>query len=595
MKEKGFGKIREAWALVWGSADEFVRRRLVWALMLVVVTSVVTALAPVALKLIVDSFAAPGTGSSPVLFALALAYILSQWASRVLGEVRSYVDAQVDRRMYRALSEQLFNHVLWLPLRFHLQRRTGALSETLTNGLMGYQIVLQHMVYTVIPVAIELVTVAIILTSLNHTGFLLIFFVALFAYVWAFWYGTAHMTVAASEASNTQIDERAVMTDAIINYETVKYFAAEPLMRKRFGMALARTEQDWMRFFTKKTANGILVATVFAAFFGVTTSYAIHQVLRGGMTIGDFVLVNAYILQMVRPVEMLGFAVQGLTQGIAFLEKMMELLRVAPEHNSSAGVSFSTHGELRFESVRASYGEERRVLKDISFTVPSGRTLGIVGASGAGKSTLVRLLVRLIEPDSGRILLDGVPIPDISLHALRGVVAVVPQDTVLFNDTIGYNIGFGKPGCSQDEIEQAARIAHLHDFIASLPEGYATNVGERGLKLSGGEKQRVSIARAVLKQPRIYVFDEATSSLDSRTEADILTNLKDISRTSTTLIIAHRLSTIVHADQIVVLDAGTIVEQGTHETLLAVDGRYAALWRAQQKEAATKLTAAISA
>jgi ATP-binding cassette subfamily B protein len=289
------------------------------------------------------------------------------------------------------------------------------------------------------------------------------------------------------------------------------------------------------------------------------------------------------MLQIVRPVEMLGYAVQGMSQGVAYLDKMLEILHEKAESFSQDHTQPLTgRGGLTFDNVAVAYRADRAILQDVSFRLPAGRTLGIVGASGSGKSTLVRLLTRLIEPDKGKILLDDVPLSELALGRLREAIAVVPQDTVLFNDTIGYNIAFGKPGSSQEEIEQAARLAHLHDFIMTLPERYETRVGERGVKLSGGEKQRVSIARAAIKRPRIYVFDEATSSLDSRTEGEILRNLEEISRESTTLVIAHRLSTVVHADEIVVIGDGTIIERGTHASLLRQNGRYAALWSTQQ-------------
>jgi ABC-type transport system involved in Fe-S cluster assembly fused permease/ATPase subunit len=570
--------------LVWREASRFVKVRLVLALVLLVGVAVITALAPVALKLVVDAFTAKPDAAEPSILWLVFLYVLSQWAARGLSELRAYVDAQANRRMYRLLSDRLFAHVMDLPLRFHLERRTGALNETLTNGLYGYQMVLQQTVYTVLPVLIELAAVAAVLASLSQLTFMLAFFAALLAYGAAFAYGTARITAHARNASTSQIDERAIMTDAILNYETVKFFTAEQHVRQRLDGALSRTEADWMRFFRSRALNGLMISTIFAAFLAATTVYAARQVLRGSMTIGDFVLINSYMFQLVRPVEALGFAMQGLSQGMAFLEKVVDLFKEKRESRShEQGAQVSAGGTLEFRHVSVSYRANQPVLRDVSFRLPKGSSLGIVGTSGAGKSTLVRLLVRLLDPDCGRILMDGVPISALPLDELRQAIAVVPQDTVLFNDTIRYNIAFGKPGSTQEQIEEAAKVARLHDFISSLPDGYDTNVGERGLKLSGGEKQRVSIARAALKQPHIYVFDEATSSLDSRTESDIMENLRELSRFNTTLIIAHRLSTVAHADQIVVIDTGAVVECGTHQALLEVSGKYAALWRAQQR------------
>lgn len=579
----GLASVREVAALIRGEIDGFIRRRLGGALVLIVAASVLTALAPVAFKLIVDGFTGQASGASVNAVHLILLYVLSQWLARVLGEFRTLVYTQAERRMYRTLSQRLFAHVMHLPLRFHLDRQTGAVSQTLTNGLMGYQMILQQSVFTLLPVAVELATVAVVLVRLEHGTFLGIFLLALLGYAVAFAIGVARLREPARHASSAYIDANAVLTDSILNYETVKYFNAEALVRDRYDSALSRTESEWLRLFRRKTYNGLCVATIFALSLALTIGYAAYEVQRGTMTVGDFVMVNAYLLQVVRPIEMLGFAMQQLSQAFAFLEKMIELFRQPTEARESGGAAAAHSGQLEFDDVSLSYRADRTVLRNVSFTVGPGRTLGIVGASGAGKSSLVRLLVRLFEPDGGRILLDGVAIAELSLPSLRQAIAVVPQDTVLFNDTIGYNIAFGRPGSTREEIEQAARLAHLHEFVEHLPDGYDTLVGERGVKLSGGEKQRVSIARAALKQPRIFVFDEATSSLDSRTEHEILGNLHEISRAGTTLVIAHRLSTVVHADEIIVLDHGSIVERGTHASLLHRGGRYAALWQAQQE------------
>jgi ABC-type transport system involved in Fe-S cluster assembly fused permease/ATPase subunit len=583
---KSSAHLREVIALIWTDATGFVRFRLVVALLLIMVASAMTALGPVALKLVVDRFTGhPGAIGAIGLSVVALIglYVLSQWLARTVGEIRGLVYARAERRMSRMLSERLFAHVMQLPLKFHLERKTGAISQILDNGLNGYQMVLHTLVFTILPVATELGTIAVVLSRLDQPAFLGLFAGALVAYALVFWYSALTIMKAAHAASDSQVNATAVMTDSMLNYETVKYFTAESVVQDRVSRALIQTEDGWVGFFRRYAWNGLFVATIFAGFLGVTIFYAAHEVQGGRMTVGTFVLVNTYMLQIVRPVEQLGYAMQMLSQGLAFLGKMFEILRESPE--SGAGVAGSAPaggGRLEFHEVGVSYRSDRVVLTDVTFSVPAGRTLGVVGGSGSGKSTLVRLLVRLIEPAAGRILLDGVSIGELPLAWLRQAIAVVPQETVLFNDTIGYNIAFGKEGGTQAEVEHAARLAHLHDFIMSLPEGYQTQVGERGIKLSGGEKQRVSIARAAIKGPRIYVFDEATSSLDSNTEREILKNLREISRFSTTVVIAHRLSTVVHADEIVVLDGGTVVERGTHAVLLRQRGRYAALWEAQQ-------------
>lgn len=579
--------LREVIALIWTDATGFVRFRLVVALLLIMVASATTALGPVALKLVVDQFTGQPVGVMGAMglsvMALIGLYVLSQWLARTVGEIRGLVYARAERRMSRMLSERLFAHVMRLPFKFHLERQTGAISQTLDNGLNGYQMVLHTLVFTILPVTTELGTIVVVLARLNQPAFLVLFAGAIVAYALVFWYSARTIMKAAHAASDSQVNATAVMTDSILNYETVKYFTAESVVQDRVSRALIRTEDGWVGFFRRYAYNGLFVATIFAGFLGVTIFHAAHEVQGGRMTVGTFVLVNTYMLQIVRPVEQLGYAMQMLSQGLAFLGRMFEIFREPPE--SAAGVAGSAPpggGRLELQDVGVSYRSDRVVLTDVSCNLPAGKTLGVVGGSGSGKSTLVRLLVRLIEPDAGRILLDGVSIGELPLVWLRQAIAVVPQDTVLFNDTIGYNIAFGKEGSTQAEVEHAARLAHLHDFIMSLPEGYQTQVGERGVKLSGGEKQRVSIARAAIKRPRIYVFDEATSSLDSNTEREILKNLREISRFSTTVVIAHRLSTVVHADEIVVLDGGTVVERGTHAVLLRQRGRYAALWEAQQ-------------
>lgn len=576
--------IRVVFDLVWSGTSSFIKLRVFTVLLLVIIGAILTSLGPVALKLVVDGFTGQPSSHSFSPVVLIGLYVASQWIARTVGEFRGLVYSRAERRMFRILSERLFAHLMQLPLRFHLDRQTGAMNQILENGLQGYQMILHHLVFTFLPVIAEFGTIIIILSHFYDPTLLMIFCGALVCYVVAFAYAAATISKAAKNASAAHVDANATMTDSILNYETVKYFTAESLVQDKVSRALARTEVEWVGFFRRYAFTGLRVSSIFAAFLGLTIFYATHEVQGSRMTVGDFVLMNSYMLQIIRPVEMLGYGMQGLSQGIAMLQKMLALFHEMPESQRAGGfAAFSGPGKLEFENVSLSYRPGRSVLKDATFSVPAGKTLGIVGASGSGKSTLVRLLVRFFEPDGGLILLDNVPISELSLEKLRQSIAVVPQDTVLFDDTIGYNIAFGRAGSTHEEIVEAAKLAHLHDFIMTLPEGYETRVGERGVKLSGGEKQRVSIARAAIKSPQIYVFDEATSSLDSNTEREILRNLREISRSKTTLVIAHRLSTVVHADEIVVLESGFIVERGTHASLLRQNGRYAELWTAQQK------------
>lgn len=578
-----FETVRAVFALIWLHTDRFVKVRLVMAIASLVLASVFTALGPVALKNVVDAIAGDGTtGTEVSITVLVVLYVLTQWLARGTGELRALLYAYAERRMFRTLSEDLFAHVMRLPLRFHLGRQTGAIGQTLQNGLQGYELILHHLVFTFLPVVAELGTIFIVLARLDQPIFFAFYAGASLCYAIVFGLTVSKVMRTADAASAMSIDASATMTDSILNYETVKYFTAEPVVQERVSRALKRTEREWVSFYRIYSFSGLAVATTYAAFLALTILYAVGQVQAGALTIGGFVLVNTYMLQIIRPIEMLGYAVQGFSQGTAMLNSMLKLLQEKPEPEGVGATITDGQGSLEFDSVAVSYRADRAILSGVSFRVQAGKTLGIVGTSGAGKSTIVRLVTRLLDVDSGRILLDEVPLSHMPLLTVRQAIAVVPQDTVLFNDTIGYNIAFGKHGCTQEEVEAAARVAHLHEFITSLPDGYETQVGERGVKLSGGEKQRVSIARAALKHPRIYVFDEATSSLDSRTERQILNNLRDISSAHTTLVIAHRLSTVVHADEIIVLDHGTIVERGTHLSLLEQNDCYAALWRAQQ-------------
>lgn len=605
-------------------ADGFVKRRLALALVLVLFTAAFAALAPVALKYAIDVL---DTGQPVDLHlaqvsgldflanvqftlgpvALIAVYLLGLWVSRSLGELRWFLYGTADQRLHRKLSQRLFNHVIKLPMSFHLGRKTGALNQTLIQGLSGYSILLNHAIFTLLPVLVEITIIGTVLAFFFSFEFLTILALSVLAYSAAFAVGVKQIIGPSRAVSSAQVDAYATLTDSILNTETVKYFTAERRVHNRYDAALAKSERQWARFYWRKSLNGLLVALVFTVSLGSAVLVGAGQVMSGAMTVGDFVLVNAYMLQIVKPMETLGAAFRDIAYGFAFIEKMTDLMGRKVERDDAqvsdigTPTSFDTGsvdtgsvdtgpagagpvgaGELVFDKVNFSYLSDQQVLNDIRFKVAAGKTVGIVGGSGAGKSSIIRLLMRLYEPGSGSIYLNGAPTLDMPLEKLRSAIAIVPQDTVLFNDTIAYNIGFGREGCSQAEIEQAARLANIHDRILAMPNGYQTIVGERGLKLSGGEKQRVAIARAAIRQPQMFVFDEATSSLDSQTERVILDNLIDVSKNRTTLIIAHRLSTVVHADEILVLDHGEIIERGSHDALLKKNSRYAAMWQAQQ-------------
>jgi ATP-binding cassette subfamily B protein len=580
--------LREAARLFWIVADTFVKRRLLLAFLLVGGAALLSALSPYALKLGIDALSAGGSGASMLVpLAFVGAYVFSQYLVRMFTELRTLTHGQAEQRVRRHIGRHLFEHLVHLPLRFHLDRKTGAIGETAEQGTRGYQLLLTHLIYTILPVAVEFAAIAFVLVHLEHKMYLAILGIASVAYTFVFSHAAKTIQDPAHRLTTTHINAHAVLTDSLLNCETVKYFDAEPVVCDRYDKALDERESAFGEYLRRLAINGSLVATIFAISLGVSLAYASYDVMRGAMTIGDFVLVNAYVVRLVTPLEMLGYAVRDVAQGLAFLQDLLKLFKEEREGDfgKSAGRPTSTSGELVFENVSFSYREDRAILKNVSFFVPAGKTVAVVGVSGSGKSSLIRMLFRLYEPDCGKICLDGTPIAEMSISTVRQAIAVVPQDTVLFHDTLASNIGFGRFGSTQEEIERAAVVANLHEFIKGLPDGYDTMVGERGLKLSGGERQRVAIARAALKRPRIFVFDEATSSLDSKTEREILNNLVDVSRKSTTLVIAHRLSTVIHADEILVMDRGVIVERGTHDELRERNGAYAALWQAQQGSA----------
>jgi len=576
-------KLRGVLRFIWASSAKFTRTQLLFAIILIMVASVLGALAPVVLKLIVDHLTTSAGIQSVIPLVLIGLYVGGQWLARITTELGKFVYARAERQVLRSISLQAVAHVIRLPLAFHVKKSTGAVTQVLQDGMQGTQMILQSMLFSLLPVLLEVAMAIVIFSHLKQHFFLMLLAIAFFTYVGVFAYSAWKVAGAAKVASAAQVGATSAITDVLVSYETVKLFSIESVVQAKIGKRLGDVESAWIRFARSIALNGLAVAVVFAVFLGLTVFFAVRDVQASRMTVGTFVLVITYMLQIVRPVEILGFAVQGFSQGLVYLQRLRELMAVPREDVRDAATMTGVVGRLEVRGVSFAYEPERPVLDKVSFTVESGATIAIVGGSGSGKSSIVRLLTRLVEPDSGQILMDGVPLSELPIQMVRRAVAVVPQDAVLFDESIAYNIAFGREDVSQRDIEEAARVAHLHAFISGLPEKYDTKIGERGVRLSGGERQRLSIARAALRRPLVYVFDEATSSLDSATEQQILDNVREISLKSTTVVIAHRLSTIVHADQILVLENGQVCEIGSHRSLLARGGRYASLWAAQER------------
>jgi ABC-type multidrug transport system fused ATPase/permease subunit len=591
--------------LIFAEADRDILARFAAALTLVVAGGMLTALAPLALKGMVDALAAGGDAptilAGPAL-ALGVAYLLALCCKRLLTELGPWVYGQAEQRLYARLGRCFFAHVLDLRLDYHLNRRSGALVQTLPQALAGCQLLVAHLVNSVVPVIVELVAVAAILVTLDQPALVATFLVTAMAYLAIFHRTMRPLTRSSTTVSRSALDAQAVLADGLLNYETIKHFNAEAGVRARYAGATGDLEAQWGRLRGLRLRAGLAITATFALSMAFCLGLAAQATSSGALSIGGFVLVTVYMLRIVQPLEMLGGALRDLSLALGFVRPLLEVLSEPPEESqrlrlvervvsepapdatarkrSSAGRQPEASA-FSFEGVHFGYSAERQVLNGLSLELLPGRTVAVVGASGAGKSSLVRLMLRLYDPQRGRILLDSRPIDELPLAELRLAIGLVPQDTALFNGSIEYNIGIGKAGASRLDIERAARLAHLHELIASLPAGYDTVVGERGLKLSGGERQRIAIARAVIKRPRLYVFDEATSSLDSHTEAEIMRNLREVSAGCTTLMIAHRLSTVRHADEIVVIDGGQVVERGRHDDLLQREGPYRKLWLAQ--------------
>jgi ATP-binding cassette subfamily B protein len=586
---------------LWPRDARELRVRVVAAVLLLIAGKVANITVPLLYKSAVDSLTGHAAGgAAPSLVTVPLAVILAYGAARLLSqafnELRNAVFAKVGQRAVRQLGLRTFRHIHSLSLRFHLERRTGGLARAVERGIAGIEFLLSFLLFNVIPTIFEIAVVSVILWRLYNWSFAVVTLATIVAYI-SFTFVITDWRIRYRREMNTRNSEaNTKAVDSLLNYETVKYFANEVHEAERYDRALRAYEHAAVRSETTLAVLNVGQGAIIAAGLIGVMVLAADGVAAGTMTVGDFVLVNAYLLQLYTPLNFLGVVYRNIKQSLTDLEQMMSLLEVRPEIEDQPGAPalHVTRGAVAFHHVDFRYDERRPILQDVDFTVPAGATVAIVGPSGAGKSTIARLLFRFYDVAAGAIEIDGQDLREVTQDSLRRAIGVVPQDTVLFNDTIYYNIAYGRPDATRDEVAAAARLARIHDFIAGLPDGYDTMVGERGLKLSGGEKQRVAIARVILKAPRLLIFDEATSALDTKTEREIQTSLAEVAQDRTTLVIAHRLSTVIDADQILVLDGGCVVERGHHRELLAHGGVYATMWARQQEAAEREAAMAAS-
>jgi ATP-binding cassette, subfamily B, heavy metal transporter len=590
-RRSGWRTVRKVAPYLWPDDKPWVKRRVLLAMVALVLAKVITVATPFFYKAAVDALggdaavdAAWTLGLGAV--GLTVAYGMARLMNVGFQQLRDALFAAVGQRALRQLALETFTHIHRLSLRYHITRKTGGLSRIIERGVKGVDFLLRFMLFSIGPLILELLLTGIVLAVVFDISYLLVLAVTIAIYIWFTFAVTEWRVKIRKEMNDQDTDANQKAIDSLLNFETVKYFGAEQREAGRYDGAMERYESAAL-----KTSYSLAFLN-FGQSLIITTALVIVMVMaaigvsNGVLTVGDFVLVNAYMIQITMPLNFLGTVYREIRQSLVDMGEMFDLLGQPAEVTDKPGAPDLkvTGGEIVFDDLRFGYEAARPILKGITLTVPPGRSVAIVGPTGSGKSTIGRLLFRFYDVDGGALRIDGQDVRDVTQHSLHAAIGVVPQDTVLFNDSIYYNIAYGRPEASREEVEGAARAAKIHDFIASLPEGYDTKVGERGLKLSGGEKQRVGIARTLLKNPPILLLDEATSALDTETEREIQNELKAMGEGRTVIMIAHRLSTVADADWIVVLEAGKIAEEGTHEALLARQSRYYSLWQRQASE-----------
>ena len=586
-RRSGWLTIRKVAPYLWPEDEPWVKRRVIFAMVMLVLAKLIAVYTPILYKGAVDSLA--GEGVPPLALGavgLTVAYGMARLMTVGFQQLRDALFAPVGQRALRALALETFQHIHQLSMRYHITRRTGGLSRIIERGVKGVEFLLRFLLFSIGPLILELLLVAIILMWLFDVWYLVVVAVTIALYIW-FTFAVTEWRVKLRREMNdqdTEANQRAI--DSLLNFETVKYFNAEEREAARYDVSMKAYAQAAL-----KTAYSLAFLNfgqsllITCGLIGVMVLAAIG-VQKGTLTVGDFVMVNAYMIQITVPLNFLGTVYREIRQSLVDMGQMFQLLEQPAEVTDKPDAKdlVVSGGQVELDQVHFGYEADRDILKGVSLTAEAGQTVAIVGATGSGKSTIGRLLFRFYDVTGGALRIDGQDVRDVTQTSLHAAIGVVPQDTVLFNDTIRYNIAYGREGASQDDVEAAAKAAQIHDFITALPEGYDTKVGERGLKLSGGEKQRVGIARTLLKNPPILLLDEATSALDTDTEQDIKDALARAGEGRTVITIAHRLSTIAEADQIVVLEQGEIIEQGSHDELLARQGRYAQLWSRQQSD-----------